>query len=122
LARTSKRRRLPSAGTTGTAGKNRPVRLTPIRGIQQEIEFTGQDRFVPRGITRTGAVISGASSPWFVALDRDRKVTRIAALNLLDATIRHLRGIEHTKLTDRFQGPDLRLTEVHGKGVKAILS
>ena len=33
----------------------------------------------------------------------------------LHATILHLLGIDHTKLTFRFQGRDYRLTDVHGK-------
>jgi len=32
----------------------------------------------------------------------------------LNATILHLLGIDHTKLTHRFQGRDYRLTDVHG--------
>ncbi len=40
----------------------------------------------------------------------------------LNATILHLLGIEHTKLTFRFQGRDYRLTDVHGKVVKSILA
>ncbi|MFO0849625.1 MAG: DUF1501 domain-containing protein [Gemmataceae bacterium] len=39
----------------------------------------------------------------------------------LQATILHLLGMEHTKLTFRFQGRDYRLTDVHGKVVKDIL-
>jgi hypothetical protein len=38
------------------------------------------------------------------------------------ATILHLLGIEHTRLTFKFQGRDYRLTDVHGKVVKEILS
>jgi len=40
----------------------------------------------------------------------------------LQATILHLMGIEHTKLTYRFQGRDFRLTDVHGEVVKKILA
>ena len=40
----------------------------------------------------------------------------------LNATILHLLGIDHTKLTYRFQGRDFRLTDVHGKVVNAILA
>jgi len=40
----------------------------------------------------------------------------------LNATILHLLGIEHTRLTYRFQGRDFRLTDVHGKLVKKILA
>lgn len=40
----------------------------------------------------------------------------------LQATILHLLGIDHTKLTFRFQGRDFRLTDVHGHVVKEILA
>lgn len=40
----------------------------------------------------------------------------------LQATILHLMGIEHTRLTYRFQGRDYRLTDVHGEVVKDVLS
>jgi hypothetical protein len=40
----------------------------------------------------------------------------------LQATILHLLGFDHTKLTYRFQGRDFRLTDVHGHVVKALLS
>jgi hypothetical protein len=40
----------------------------------------------------------------------------------LQATILHCMGIEHTKLTYRFQGRDYRLTDVHGNVVPALLS
>jgi len=38
------------------------------------------------------------------------------------ATLLHLMGIDHTRLTYRFQGRDFRLTDVHGKVVSGILS
>ena len=38
------------------------------------------------------------------------------------ATLLHLLGIEHTKLTYRFQGRDFRLTDVSGNVVKAVLA
>jgi hypothetical protein len=40
----------------------------------------------------------------------------------LQATILHQMGMDHTKLTFRFQGRDYRLTDVHGKVVKDILA
>ena len=40
----------------------------------------------------------------------------------LQATILHLLGIDHTKLTYRFQGRDFRLTDVHGDVVKKLLA
>lgn len=38
----------------------------------------------------------------------------------LHATILHLLGFDHTKLTYRFQGRDFRLTDVHGKVVEKL--
>lgn len=40
----------------------------------------------------------------------------------LHATMLHLLGFEHTKLTYRFQGRDYRLTDVHGNLVPALLA
>ncbi|HTM48979.1 MAG TPA: DUF1501 domain-containing protein [Bryobacteraceae bacterium] len=40
----------------------------------------------------------------------------------LHATILHLLGFDHTKLTYRFQGRDFRLTDVHGNVVKQLLA
>jgi hypothetical protein len=38
------------------------------------------------------------------------------------ATVLHLLGIDHTKLTFRFQGRDYRLTDVHGNVVKGLIA
>jgi hypothetical protein len=40
----------------------------------------------------------------------------------LQATILHLLGLDHERLTYRFQGRDFRLTDVHGSVVRGILS
>ena len=40
----------------------------------------------------------------------------------LNATIMHLLGVDHKKLTYRFQGRDFRLTDIHGNIIKDILS
>ncbi|MEE2623816.1 MAG: DUF1501 domain-containing protein, partial [Verrucomicrobiota bacterium] len=40
----------------------------------------------------------------------------------LQATWMHLLGFDHEKLSYRFQGRDYRLTDVHGKVVKAVLA
>ena len=40
----------------------------------------------------------------------------------LQATILHLLGMEHTRLTYRFQGRDFRLTDVFGNLVRPILA
>jgi hypothetical protein len=43
-------------------------------------------------------------------------------VNDLHATMLHLLGIDHLKLTYRFQGRDFRLTDVAGKVVAPILA
>ena len=40
----------------------------------------------------------------------------------LHATMLHLLGFDHTKLTYRFQGRDFRLTDVHGNIVQKLLA
>jgi hypothetical protein len=40
----------------------------------------------------------------------------------LNATILHLLGIDHTRLTYRFQGRDYRLTDIHGTRVDSVLT
>jgi hypothetical protein len=40
----------------------------------------------------------------------------------LHATILHLMGLDHTKLTYKFQGREFRLTDVHGNVVKKLLA
>ena len=40
----------------------------------------------------------------------------------LNATLLHCLGIDHERLTYKFQGRDFRLTDVHGKVVKGILA
>ena len=40
----------------------------------------------------------------------------------LHATLLHLLGFDHTRLTYRFQGRDFRLTDVHGEIVKKLLA
>ncbi len=40
----------------------------------------------------------------------------------LNATIMHLMGVNHEKLTYRYQGRDFRLTDIHGELVKGVLA
>jgi hypothetical protein len=40
----------------------------------------------------------------------------------LNATILHCLGMDHQRLTFRFQGRDYRLTDVHGNLVNQILA
>jgi hypothetical protein len=40
----------------------------------------------------------------------------------LNATILHCLGIDHTRLTFKYQGRNFRLTDVHGTVVKKVLA
>ena len=51
-----------------------------------------------------------------------KSVTDRVSINDLHATILHLLGMEHTRLTYRHNGRDFRLTDVAGRVVQAILA
>ena len=52
-----------------------------------------------------------------------RQVTRDPVhVHDLHATILHRLGIDHTRLTYKYQGRNFRLTDVHGRIVKEILA
>ena len=64
-----------------------------------------------------GGMVHGATDEfgWHAVKDR-------VHVHDLHATILHLLGLDHTKLTYRFGGRDYRLTDVHGEVVRAILA
>ena len=45
-----------------------------------------------------------------------------AHIHAISATVLHCLGLNHEKLTYRFQGRDFRLTDIHGEVIKGILS
>jgi uncharacterized protein (DUF1501 family) len=49
-------------------------------------------------------------------------VEDVVPVHDLHATMLHLLGIDHKRLTYKFQGRDFRLTDVHGNVVKKILA
>ena len=51
-----------------------------------------------------------------------RAVDKRLEIHDLHATILHLLGLDHTRLTFRFGGRDLRLTDVRGEVIKEILA
>ena len=48
-------------------------------------------------------------------------VENVCTMHDLHATILHLLGLDHERLTFRFSGRDFRLTDVHGRVVRAII-
>ncbi|XZE33951.1 DUF1501 domain-containing protein [Pirellulaceae bacterium SH501] len=66
-----------------------------------------------------GGICYGESDLWgYKPLDRDNPTT----VHDVHATILHLMGIDHTKLTWRNNGIDRRLTDVHGHVLQPILA
>lgn len=51
-----------------------------------------------------------------------RAVENVLTIHDLHATVLHLAGIDHERLTFRFGGRDFRLTDVHGQVIREILS
>jgi hypothetical protein len=51
-----------------------------------------------------------------------RAVENVLTIYNLHATVLHLLGINHERLTFRFGGRDYRLTDVHGEVIRPILS
>ena len=64
-----------------------------------------------------GGIMHGESDELGFSVARDK-----VHVHDLQATILHLLGLDHEKLTYRFQGRDYRLTDVHGKVVREILA
>jgi hypothetical protein len=84
---------------------------------------TGRDHN-PGGFTAWLA--GGGVKPGFVLGETDefghKAVTDKVHMHDLHATILHLLGLDHEKLTCRFDGRDFRLTDVHGQVVREILT
>ena len=54
--------------------------------------------------------------------DKEKYTPGTMHIHDLNATILHLLGIDHKKLTYRYQGRDFRLTDIHGHVIKELLA
>ncbi|MBT3913717.1 MAG: DUF1501 domain-containing protein [Verrucomicrobia bacterium] len=64
-----------------------------------------------------GGITHGKTDDWCYNIAKDP-----VHVHDLNATILNLLGINHEQLTYRYQGRDYRLTDIHGKVVKEIIS
>ncbi len=64
-----------------------------------------------------GGLVYGATDEFGIAAVQDRM-----HVHDLHATVLHLMGLDHEKLTFRYSGRDFRLTDVHGKVATPILT
>jgi hypothetical protein len=71
--------------------------------------------FMAGGGLRAGHVVGGTDELGFSPAEKPVSVHDI------QATILHLLGLDHTKLTFRFQGRNFRLTDVSGEVIREML-
>jgi hypothetical protein len=64
-----------------------------------------------------GGVVHGETDEWGYKTVRDK-----VEMHDLHATMLHLLGVDHKRLTFRTSGRDMRLTDVHGEVVRPILA
>ena len=72
--------------------------------------------FMAGGGLKKGAIVGGTDDLGFTPVGEKMHIHDV------QATILHLLGIDHTKLTYRFQGRDFRLTDVSGEVIKSALA
>jgi len=96
---------------------------TPMNESRGEGKFMGRDHH-PRAFTMWLA--GGGIKPGITIGRTDDLGYTIAEdpvhVHDLHATALHLMGIDHLKLTTKFQGREYRLTDVHGNVVKQLLA
>jgi hypothetical protein len=96
---------------------------TPMNEARNGSKYLGRDHH-PRAFTMWLA--GGGIKPGVTIGETDDLGYNITAdpvdVHDLHATMLHLLGIDHEKLTYKFQGRDFRLTDVHGKIVQKLLA
>jgi hypothetical protein len=75
----------------------------------------GYSMWLAGGGVRRGMVHGATDELGFVAVEKP------VHLHDLNATLLHLMGLDHERLTHRYDGRDFRLTDVHGQVVREIL-
>ena len=107
---------LRAASSTGEFGRS------PDNGLRGGGPAAGRDHnaramtmWLAGGGVRAGHVI-GATDELGM-----HSVENVSTMHDLHATILHLLGLDHERLTFRFSGRDFRLTDVHGQVIRDIL-
>jgi uncharacterized protein (DUF1501 family) len=88
----------------------------PRDQIGRDHHIDGYAMWLAGGGVKAGQTIGNTDELGFYAVE-DR-----VHVHDLQATILHLLGLDHLKLTYRFQGRDFRLTDVHGNVVQKLLA
>jgi hypothetical protein len=98
----------------GEFGRTPVAELPALNG--RDHNHYGFTCWLAGGGVRGGTVVGATDDFGFKALDNHVHV------HDLHATMLYLLGFDHEKLTYRYAGRDFRLTDVHGKVVKALLA
>ena len=70
----------------------------------------------------SGGAIKGGTSYGNTDEFGYHSVENVVTVHDMHATMLHLLGVDHERLTFRFQGRDFRLTDISGKVIKPILA
>ena len=90
---------------------------TPMaQGTGRDHHIKGFSIFLAGGGIKGGTVYGATDELGYNAVENKTSV------HDLHMTMLHLMGVDHKKLSYRFQGRDFRLTDVHGKLIKGILA
>jgi hypothetical protein len=102
----------------GEFGRTPTVELSGSGKVQygRDHNHYGFSVWMAGGGVRGGTVFGGTDDFGFKAVDRP------VTVHDFHATILHLLGFDHEKLTYRYAGRDFRLTDVHGHVIHDILS
>ena len=104
-----------------TAGGSPPPERLPC--LKPGTEPTTSDLYHPNGFTMwlAGGGVKGGLA--YGATDEFgfRAVENRVSVHDLHATLLHLLGFDHERLTYRYSGRDFRLTDVHGEVVQELL-
>jgi uncharacterized protein (DUF1501 family) len=96
---------------------------TPMNEERSGSKFLGRDHH-PRAFTTWLA--GGGIKPGITVGSTDDIGYNVAeqpvSVHDLHATVLYLMGLDHTKLTYKFQGREFRLTDVHGEVVRKLLA
>jgi hypothetical protein len=96
---------------------------TPLNEERNGSKFLGRDHhphcftmFMAGGGIKPGMTYGATDELGYFATENK------VHIHDLQATILHQLGLDHTKLTYRFQGRDFRLTDVHGEVIDAVIA
>ena len=115
LCRTARRGVLRKFSPSCIVGAMRPVAKLPALNGRDHNHY-GFTCWLAGGGTKGGTVIGATDEFGFKAVENPVHV------HDLHATMLHLLGFDHEKLTYRYAGRDFRLTDVHGKVINAMLA